>query len=235
MNWYLSVTSHRLKLKCRCSATCHASSMTRGALQGLLEMVASSGVPWQTGPDSICIVGGVLTRGCLKKRRSVLSTPLPHGTYQMERAYMLILYLNVFGFCKSKLDIFSNRSSNYNNPLPVISVDLLKNKSLVSTSLSVHFTTSNSLNKSIPKHMPPNLLWPLLKEYIGLSSSKVVRQGESLGSCFPRKPFAGSSQSSSSLKSLAGFGETQLRSRGKNQGEWQISGEYQYQGAHLLI
>lgn len=93
------VTSRRLKLRCRCGATCHASSMTRGALQGLLEMVTSSGVRWQTGADSICTMASVLTRGCFKKIRSVLSSPLPHGTRQVERAHMPVLYLNVFGFC----------------------------------------------------------------------------------------------------------------------------------------
>lgn len=67
-------------------------------------------------------------------------------------------------------------------------------------------TTSSSLNKSIPRHIPQNPLWPLVKENIGLSSSKVVREGESLGSCFPHKPFTGSSQSSVPLESLARCG-----------------------------
>lgn len=75
--------------------------------------------------------------------------------------------------------------------------------------------TSNSLNKSIPKHTPQNQLWPLVKENIGLSSSKVVREGESLGSCFPHKPFSGSSQSSAPLESLAGCGRPNWGTEGR--------------------
>lgn len=135
----------------------------------------------------------------------------------------------LFGVYESKLDIFSNRSNN-NNPLQW-HVDLLKNSLRIwSAQAFLHFTTSNSLTTSIPKYMPQNYLWPLLKEYIGLSSSKVVREGKSHGSCFPHKPFAGSSWSCAPLKSFPRFGETQLRSWGESQDKCQASGEYQYQG-----
>lgn len=54
--------------------------------------------------------------------------------------------------------------------------------------------------------MPQNSLWPLVKDNIGLSSSKVVTEGESLDSCFLHKPVSGSSQSSAPLESLARCG-----------------------------
>lgn len=75
--------------------------------------------------------------------------------------------------------------------------------------------TSSSLNKSVPKHTPQNQLWPLVKENIGLSSSKVVREGESLGSCFLHKPFSGSTQSSAPLESLARCGRPNRGTEGR--------------------
>lgn len=76
-------------------------------------------------------------------------------------------------------------------------------------------TTSNSLSKSVPRHTPQNPLWPLVKENIGLSSSKVVTEGERLGSCFPHKTFSGSSQSSAPLESLARCGRPNWGTEGR--------------------
>lgn len=111
------VTSQRLKLKCWCGA----SSMTRSALRGLLEMVTSSVVHWQTGTDSIWIMASVLTRGRSKKisaQQSFTSWHSPSGGSSHAKFILECVWV-FFGLYKSKLDIFSNRS-NSNNPLPVI-------------------------------------------------------------------------------------------------------------------
>lgn len=93
------VTSHRLNLKCWCGATCHTSSVTKGALQGLIK-VTSSGVYWQTGADSIWIMADVLTRGCLKKIRSMLSNLYLVAHTMWKELNMPILHLNVLTFYK---------------------------------------------------------------------------------------------------------------------------------------
>lgn len=126
---------------------------------------------WQHLNHGWCVDKGVFRGYRISAEKSFHSWHSPsgessHASFILERVWIL------FVFYKSKLDIFNNRRNN-NHLLPATSVDLKNTlKSLASKSLALHFTTSNSLNKSIPKYKPRNAPWPLLKEYIGLSSKQ---------------------------------------------------------------
>lgn len=126
---------------------------------------------WQDLNHGWCVDEGVFRECKISAQKSFPSWHSPSGE-SSRASFMLECVQVLFGFHRSKLGIFNNRSNN-NHLLPAKSVDLKNTlKSLVSKSLALHFTTSNSLNKSIPKHKPRNAPWPLLKEYIGLSSKQ---------------------------------------------------------------